>query len=127
MHVLIMLLALSFCAFVQAEDRDLDNDGRWDFGRGGSDRDVDNDGRWDYDKGGSDRDLDNDGRWDYGAGGSDRDVDNDDRWDYDKGGTDRDLDNDGRWDGRIAPPPSVLYAAAVSQLQPILALRDVTQ
>ena len=93
MRVLALLLALTPGAFAQAEDRDLDNDGRWDFGRGGSDRDVDNDGRWDYDK----------------------------------GGTDRDLDNDGRWDGRIARPPGNLYAAATSQLQPILAHRDVTQ
>ena len=31
----------------QAADRDLDNDGRWDFNRGGTDRDLDNDGRWD--------------------------------------------------------------------------------
>ena len=45
-------------------ERDLDNDGRWDFDAGGSDRDIDNDGRWDYDKGGSDRDLDNDKRRD---------------------------------------------------------------
>ena len=28
------------------------------------DRDMDNDGLWDYDKGGTDRDLDNDGIWD---------------------------------------------------------------
>lgn len=46
-------------------DRDVDNDGKWDYGKGGSDRDIDNDGRWDYDKGGSDRDLDNDGITDY--------------------------------------------------------------
>ncbi|MDF1507612.1 hypothetical protein PZE06_05380 [Robertmurraya sp. DFI.2.37] len=28
------------------------------------DKDIDNDGLWDYDKGGIDRDLDNDGMWD---------------------------------------------------------------
>lgn len=28
------------------------------------DRDIDNDGMWDYDSGGVDRDLDNDGLWD---------------------------------------------------------------
>lgn len=61
-------LSLLFCAgmligMAHAVDRDLDNDGRWDYGRGGTDRDIDNDGRWDYDKGGTDRDLDNDGRW----------------------------------------------------------------
>ena len=60
--VIALLLGMSSTAF--AMDRDLDNDGRWDFDAGGSDRDIDNDGRWDYDKGGSDRDLDNDKRRD---------------------------------------------------------------
>lgn len=59
---MVLLLGMSSTAF--AMDRDLDNDGRWDFDAGGSDRDIDNDGRWDYDKGGSDRDLDNDKRRD---------------------------------------------------------------
>jgi hypothetical protein len=27
-------------------------------------RDIDNDGQWDYDRGGTDRDLDNDDQWD---------------------------------------------------------------
>ena len=63
-HSLLLLLALLVTGSGHAMDRDLDNDGRWDFGRGGSDRDIDNDGRWDYDKGGSDRDLDNDKRRD---------------------------------------------------------------
>lgn len=63
MRTLLLLLAL-LGASTHASDRDLDNEGRWDYDKGGSDRDVDNDGRWDYDKGGSDRDLDNDGRWD---------------------------------------------------------------
>ena len=61
--VIALLLGMSSTAF--AMDRDLDNDGRWDFGAGGSDRDMDNDGRWDFNAGGSDRDVDNDGRWDH--------------------------------------------------------------
>lgn len=81
-----------------AIDRDIDNDGLWDFGNGGVDRDTDNDGLWDFDKGGVDRDADNDGLWDYGNGGVDRDTDNDGLWDYNKGGVDRDADNDGLWD-----------------------------
>ena len=54
-------LAVFLLVSAQAQDRDLDNDGLWDYNRGGIDRDVDNDGTWDYDKGGIDRDLDNDG------------------------------------------------------------------
>lgn len=57
---MVLLLGMSSTAFAQG--RDLGNDGRWDFGAGGSDRDMDSDGRWDYDKGGYDRDLDNDNR-----------------------------------------------------------------
>lgn len=105
------LMCMLLSGPVLAWDRDLDNDGRWDYDRGGTDRDVDNDGRWDHDKGGSDRDLDNDGRWDFDAGGSDRDIDNDGRWDYDKGGSDRDLDNDNRWDGSIQSSQHLHVAA----------------
>lgn len=74
------VLAVFLLVSAQAQDRDMDNDGVWDYGRGGIDRDVDNDGAWDYDKGGIDRDLDNDGSWDHAAGGIDRDVDNDGSW-----------------------------------------------
>lgn len=97
-HVFLLVLTLFMAVGAEAQDHDLDNDGQWDYGRGGTDRDIDNDGQWDYDKGGTDRDLDNDIQWDLGAGGTDRDVDNDGQWDHDKGGTDRDLDNDGSWD-----------------------------
>ena len=41
-------LATSLTALIllgaQAQDRDLDNDGLWDYDRGGIDRDVDNEG-----------------------------------------------------------------------------------
>ena len=60
--------------------------------------DVDNDGQWDAGRGGTDRDLDNDMLWDEDRGGTDRDIDNDQQWDRERGGTDRDLDNDGAWD-----------------------------
>ena len=36
----VLSLFLSNPALLQAADRDLDNDGRWDFNRGGTDRDV---------------------------------------------------------------------------------------
>jgi hypothetical protein len=74
-------LVAFFLVSAQAQDRDLDNDGAWDYDRGGSDRDIDNDGSWDYDKGGVDRDLDNDALWDESADGIDRDLDNDGVWD----------------------------------------------
>lgn len=115
-HAALALICLLLVGAAHAWDRDLDNDGRWDYDRGGTDRDVDNDGRWDHDKGGSDRDLDNDGRWDFDAGESDRDIDNDGRWDYDKGGTDRDLDNDNRWDGSMRSPQD-LYVATIASSQ----------
>jgi hypothetical protein len=44
-------------------DRDIDNDGQWDYECGGTDRDLDSDGQWAVDRGGIDRDLDNDGEW----------------------------------------------------------------
>lgn len=40
-------LLMGMACQTQAADRDLDNDGRWDFNRGGADRDMDNDGRQD--------------------------------------------------------------------------------
>lgn len=40
-------LLMGMACQAQAVDRDLDNDGRWDFNRGGTDQDIDNDGRWD--------------------------------------------------------------------------------
>ncbi len=43
----ILSLAVTTTGLVQAADRDLDNDGRWDFNRTGADRAIDNDGRWD--------------------------------------------------------------------------------
>ena len=43
--VMVLLLVLNSMAF--AMDRDLDNDGRWDYDKGGSDRDLDNDNRRD--------------------------------------------------------------------------------
>ncbi|WP_229731963.1 hypothetical protein [Pseudomonas sp. N040] len=92
------LVVLLLAGTAGAQDRDLDNDGVWDYEKGGIDRDTDNDGIWDYDKGGIDRDLDNDGTWDKGAGGIDRDTDNDGTWDRDAGGIDRDLDDDNQWD-----------------------------
>ena len=67
---LAIVLLLGISSMVFAMDRDLDNDGRWDFGAGGTNRDMDNDGRWDFNAGGTDRDIDNDGRWDYDKGGA---------------------------------------------------------
>lgn len=46
-YAALISLSLSVPSLIQAADRDLDNDGRWDFHRGGTDRDIDNDGRWD--------------------------------------------------------------------------------
>ncbi|WP_447858058.1 hypothetical protein [Pseudomonas aeruginosa] len=42
---MVLLLGMSSTAF--AMDRDLDNDGRWDYDKGGSDRDLGNDKRRD--------------------------------------------------------------------------------
>jgi len=65
----IAFLSVLICFFcfnpsLNAQDRDLDNDGQWDYGSGGTDRDLDNDGQWDNWAGGTDRDIDNDGQWD---------------------------------------------------------------
>ncbi|MDA8892512.1 hypothetical protein N9I86_02250 [Hyphomicrobiales bacterium] len=69
MKKLLVIFAISFMSLFSVTlnaqtDRDMDNDGIWDYDRGGTDRDMDNDGIWDHDKGGTDRDLDNDGIWD---------------------------------------------------------------
>ncbi len=43
-----VILAFSGHTMAYGTDRDLDNDGLWDYGRGGQDRDLDNDGIWDH-------------------------------------------------------------------------------
>ena len=47
-YLLSLIIIFSFTSLANAQsDRDLDNDGVWDYGRGGTDRDLDNDRIWD--------------------------------------------------------------------------------
>ena len=52
MKKLLVIFAISFMSLFSVTlnaqmDRDMDNDGIWDYDRGGTDRDLDNDGIWD--------------------------------------------------------------------------------
>ena len=47
--LLLGMASIPIESYSNAPDKDLDNDGVWDYGKGGIDRDLDNDGVWDQD------------------------------------------------------------------------------